>query len=157
VGYPSNRDGHPLGPGPDNERQRPNSLSLRFARSEVPADAVDLSVQICACRLRNHILCLPADTFGYGLEIRPPRSSEPLGGFVVKGISREPIRRCPCPPPVRDTLRHAPNDSRLEEYRVRAFRTEKLPRHPNNTTKRAGTVFGSALAGYVDYLLLAVV
>src|ERR1700687_2941490 len=58
--------------------------------------AVDLSVKIGALRLRNPILAA-SGTFGYGLEFAHLVDLNRLGGFVTKGLSREPIEGAPAP------------------------------------------------------------
>src|SRR5229473_1651847 len=60
------------------------------------AGAVNLSVQIGALRLRNPILAA-SGTFGYGLEFAHLVNLNRLGGFVTKGLSREPIEGAPAP------------------------------------------------------------
>src|SRR5438309_1093690 len=60
------------------------------------AGAADLSVKIGALRLRNPILAA-SGTFGYGLEFAHLVDLNRLGGFVTKGLSREPIEGAPAP------------------------------------------------------------
>src|SRR6266478_6503660 len=63
----------------------------------ISAGAVDLSAKIGAVRLRNPILAA-SGTFGYGLEFAHVVDLNRLGGFVTKGLSREPIEGAPAPP-----------------------------------------------------------
>jgi len=95
------------------------------------ADAVDLSVQIGALRLRNPILAA-SGTFGYGIEFAHLVDLNRLGGFVVKGLSREPIEGAP-PPRLCETPSGMLNAVGLQNIGVRAFVTEKLPALRNTT------------------------
>ena len=52
--------------------------------------AVDMRVNVAGIALKNPILAA-AGTFGYGVEFEDIVSLEKLGGFVVKGLSREPM------------------------------------------------------------------
>jgi len=89
------------------------------------ADAVDLSVQIGALRLRNPILAA-SGTFGYGIEFAHLVDLNRLGGFVVKGLSREPIEGAP-PPRLCETPSGMLNAVGLQNVGVRAFVADKLP------------------------------
>jgi dihydroorotate dehydrogenase (NAD+) catalytic subunit len=85
----------------------------------------DLSVQIGALRLRNPIL--PASgTFGYGIEFAHLVDLNRLGGFVTKGLSREPIEGAPAPR-LCETPAGMLNAVGLQNMGVRAFVAEKLP------------------------------
>ena len=90
------------------------------------ADAVDLSVQIGALRLRNPILAA-SGTFGYGLEFAHLVNLNRLGGFVVKGLSREPMIGNP-PPRLWETAAGMLNAIGLQNIGATAFLTEKLPK-----------------------------
>ena len=61
-----------------------------------PTERVDLSVRVGALRLANPIIAA-SGTFGYGLEFAHLVDLNRLGGFVTKGISREPIEGAPAP------------------------------------------------------------
>src|ERR1700740_894285 len=94
--------------------------------AEVSAeDAVDLSVQIGALRLRNPILAA-SGTFGYGVEFAHLVHLNRLGGFVTKGLSREPLEGAP-PPRLCETPSGMLNAVGLQNIGVRAFVAEKLP------------------------------
>jgi dihydroorotate dehydrogenase (NAD+) catalytic subunit len=88
------------------------------------ADAVDLSVQIGALRLRNPILAA-SGTFGYGIEFAHLVDLNRLGGFVTKGLSREPIEGAPAPR-LCETPSGMLNAVGLQNVGVRAFVAEKL-------------------------------
>jgi len=50
----------------------------------------DLSVGIAGIELKNPVIAA-SGTFGYGIEFEDVVQLEKLGGFVVKGLSREPM------------------------------------------------------------------
>lgn len=114
------------------------------------ADAVDLSVQIGALRLRNPILAA-SGTFGYGLEFAHLVDLNCLGGFVVKGLSREPIEGAPAPR-LCETPSGMLNAVGLQNVGVRAFVAEKLPVLRKYDTAVFANVFGYTLEDYVEVL-----
>ena len=114
------------------------------------ADAVDLSVQIGALRLRNPILAA-SGTFGYGLEFAHLVDLNRLGGFVVKGLSREPIEGAP-PPRLCETPSGMLNAVGLQNVGVRAFVVEKLPALRKYDTAVLANVFGYCLEDYVEVI-----
>jgi dihydroorotate dehydrogenase (NAD+) catalytic subunit len=114
------------------------------------ADAVDLSVQIGALRLRNPILAA-SGTFGYGVEFAHLVNLNRLGGFVVKGLSREPIEGAP-PPRLCDTPSGMLNAVGLQNIGARAFVTEKLPILRKYNTAVLANVFGYCLEDYVEVI-----
>ena len=63
----------------------------------------DLSVSFAGITFKNPVIAA-AGTFGYGIEFEDIVTLEKLGGFVTKGLSREPMvgtrrRVCLKPPP----------------------------------------------------------
>jgi dihydroorotate dehydrogenase (NAD+) catalytic subunit len=114
------------------------------------ADAVDLSVQIGALRLRNPILAA-SGTFGYGIEFAHLVDLNRLGGFVVKGLSREPIEGAP-PPRLCETSSGMLNAVGLQNVGVRAFVAEKLPALRKYNTAVLANVFGYCLEDYVEVI-----
>jgi dihydroorotate dehydrogenase (NAD+) catalytic subunit len=114
------------------------------------ADAVDLSVQIGALRLRNPILAA-SGTFGYGVEFAHLVNLNRLGGFVVKGLSREPIEGAP-PPRLCETPSGMLNAVGLQNIGVRAFIAEKLPLLRKYDTPVLANVFGYCLEDYVEVI-----
>ena len=117
-----------------------------------PAGAVDLSVKIGALRLRNPILAA-SGTFGYGLEFAHLVNLNRLGGFVTKGLSREPIEGAP-PPRLYPTPSGMLNAVGLQNVGVRAFAAEKLPVLRKFDTAVIANVFGYALEDYVEVIRL---
>ena len=114
------------------------------------ADAVDLSVHIGALRLRNPILAA-SGTFGYGVEFAHLVDLNRLGGFVVKGLSREPIEGAP-PPRLCETPSGMLNAVGLQNVGVRAFVAEKLPALRKYDTAVLANVFGYCLKDYVEVI-----
>jgi len=114
------------------------------------ADAVDLSVQIGALRLRNPILAA-SGTFGYGVEFAHLVNLNRLGGFVVKGLSREPMEGAP-PPRLCETPSGMLNAVGLQNIGVRAFIADKLPLLRKYDTAVMANVFGYCLEDYVEVI-----
>ena len=114
------------------------------------ADAVDLSVQIGALRLRNPILAA-SGTFGYGVEFAHLVDLNRLGGLVVKGLSREPMEGAP-PPRLCETPSGMLNAVGLQNVGVRAFVAEKLPELRKYDTAVLANVFGYCLEDYVEVI-----
>ncbi len=122
-------------------------LSFREVAS---ASAVDLSVRVGALRLRNPILAA-SGTFGYGLEFAHLVDLNRLGGFVTKGLSREPIEGAPAPR-LFPTASGMLNAVGLQNVGVRAFVAEKLPVLRKFDTAVIANVFGYALEDYVEVI-----
>lgn len=114
------------------------------------AGAVDLSVKIGALRLRNPILAA-SGTFGYGLEFAHLVDLNRLGGFVTKGLSREPIEGA-LAPRLCETPSGMLNAVGLQNVGVRAFVAEKLPVLRKFDTAIIANVFGYTLEDYVEVL-----
>ncbi len=114
------------------------------------AGAVDLSIKIGALRLRNPILAA-SGTFGYGLEFAHLVDLNRLGGFVTKGLSREPIEGAPAPR-LYPTPSGMLNAVGLQNVGVRAFVTEKLPVLRRFDTAVIANVFGYTLEDYVEVI-----
>ncbi len=114
------------------------------------AGAVDLSVKIGALRLRNPILAA-SGTFGYGLEFAHLVDLNRLGGFVTKGLSREPIEGAPAPR-LYPTPSGMLNAVGLQNVGVRAFVAEKLPVLRKFDTAVIANVFGYSIDDYVEVI-----
>jgi dihydroorotate dehydrogenase (NAD+) catalytic subunit len=112
--------------------------------------AVDLNVEIGALRLRNPILAA-SGTFGYGLEFAHLVNLSEIGGFVTKGLSREPIGGAPAPR-LSVTASGMLNAVGLQNVGVRAFVADKLPKLRNCNTAVIANVFGYTLDDYVEVL-----
>ena len=114
------------------------------------AVAVDLSVTIGALRLRNPILAA-SGTFGYGLEFAHLVDLNRLGGFVTKGLSKDPIDGAPAPR-LCETPSGMLNAVGLQNVGVRAFVAEKLPVLRKFDTAVIANVFGYALEDYIEVI-----
>src|SRR5229473_927798 len=114
------------------------------------ADAVDLSVQIGALRLRNPILAA-SGTFGYGIEFAHLVDLNRLGGFVTKGLSREPIEGAPAPR-LCETPSGMLNAVGLQNVGVRAFVAEKLSVLRKYDATVLANVFGYCLEDYAEVI-----
>lgn len=114
------------------------------------ARTVDLSVQIGALRLRNPILAA-SGTFGYGLEFAHLVNLNRLGGFVTKGLSREPIEGAPAPR-LCPTPSGMLNAVGLQNVGVRTFVAEKLPQLRKFDTVVVANVFGYTVDDYVEVI-----
>jgi dihydroorotate dehydrogenase (NAD+) catalytic subunit len=88
--------------------------------------ALDMRVNVAGIALKNPIIAA-AGTFGYGVEFEDIVSLEKLGGFVVKGLSREPMAGN-APPRLFETAAGMLNAIGLQNIGARAFVEEKLPR-----------------------------
>jgi dihydroorotate dehydrogenase (NAD+) catalytic subunit len=86
----------------------------------------DLSVSFAGITFKNPIIAA-SGTFGYGIEFEDIVSLEKLGGFVCKGLSREPMVGNP-PPRLFETAAGMLNSIGLQNIGARAFIDEKLPR-----------------------------
>ena len=118
-------------------------------RGHSPAD-VDLSVSVGTLRLRNPILAA-SGTFGYGLEFAHLVDLEALGGFVTKGLSREPMEGAPAPR-VCETASGMLNAIGLQNVGVKAFVAEKLPVLRKFDTAVIANVFGYGVEDYVEVI-----
>ncbi len=86
----------------------------------------DLSVHFAGIELKNPILAA-SGTFGYGVEFEDVVHLDKLGGFVVKGLSREPMIGNP-PPRLWETAAGMLNAIGLQNIGAAAFLAEKLPK-----------------------------
>jgi dihydroorotate dehydrogenase (NAD+) catalytic subunit len=96
--------------------------------TEVPVTSrkPDLSVSFAGLSFKNPVIAA-AGTFGYGIEFEDVVALEKLGGFVSKGLSREPMVGNP-PPRLFETAAGMLNSIGLQNIGARAFIEEKLPR-----------------------------
>jgi dihydroorotate dehydrogenase (NAD+) catalytic subunit len=110
----------------------------------------DLATELCGLRLKNPILA-SSGTFGYGLEFASLVDLNALGGFVVKGLSREPIEGNP-PPRLVETAAGMLNSIGLQNVGVEAFVADKLPQLARLDTAVFANVFGYQPEDYVEVL-----
>ena len=86
----------------------------------------DLRVSFAGIPLKNPVIAA-SGTFGYGVEFEDVVHLGRLGGFVVKGLSREPMAGNP-PPRLYETPAGMLNAIGLQNIGARAFIEEKLPK-----------------------------
>ena len=86
----------------------------------------DLCVSFAGIALKNPVIAA-SGTFGYGVEFEDVVHLQRLGGFVVKGLSREPIIGNP-PPRLYETAAGMLNAIGLQNIGAQAFVEEKLPK-----------------------------
>jgi len=111
---------------------------------------IDLSVTVGALRLANPILAA-SGTFGYGLEFAHLVDLNRLGGFVVKGLSAQPMNGAPAPR-LCETPGGMINAVGLQNVGVRAFVAEKLPKLRGYRAAIVANVFGHSTQEYVEVL-----
>ena len=87
---------------------------------------LDLGVSFAGIQLKNPIIAA-SGTFGYGVEFEDVVHLDKLGGFVVKGLSREPMIGNP-PPRLWETAAGMLNAIGLQNIGAAAFLEEKLPK-----------------------------
>ncbi len=114
-----------------------------------PAD-VDLSVSVGTLLFQNPIIAA-SGTFGYGVEFSELVDLNRLGGFVVKGLSAQPMAGAPAPR-IWDTPSGMVNAIGLQNIGVRAFVTEKLPLLRRYHTHVIANVFGRCVEDYLEVI-----
>lgn len=85
----------------------------------------DLRVSFAGIELRNPVIAA-SGTFGYGIEFEDVVDLSKLGGFVVKGLSKEPMTGN-APPRLFETPAGMLNAIGLQNIGATAFIEEKLP------------------------------
>jgi dihydroorotate dehydrogenase (NAD+) catalytic subunit len=86
----------------------------------------DLSTSVAGIALKNPVIAA-SGTFGYGIEFEDVVHLNRLGGFVVKGLSKESMPGNP-PPRLYETAAGMLNAIGLQNIGARAFVDEKLPK-----------------------------
>src|SRR5277367_1198384 len=94
----------------------------------------DLSVSFAGIELKNPVIAA-SGTFGYGIEFEDIVHLNNLGGFVVKGLSKEPMAGNP-PPRLYETAAGMLNAIGLQNIGARAFVDEKLPKLRERSEER---------------------
>jgi dihydroorotate dehydrogenase (NAD+) catalytic subunit len=110
-----------------------------------------MSVQFAGIQIENPVLAA-SGTFGYGVEFEDIVSLEKIGGFVTKGISREPMAGNQAPR-ILETAAGMMNAIGLQNIGVKAFIEKKLPelrRYPKCAV--IVNVFGSQVADYLEVI-----
>ncbi len=93
--------------------------------SPAPKSTLDMSVNVAGIALKNPVMAA-SGSFGYGVEFEDVVTLSRLGGFVTKGLSREPMAGNP-PPRLFETAAGMLNAIGLQNIGARAFLEEKLP------------------------------
>jgi dihydroorotate dehydrogenase (NAD+) catalytic subunit len=121
------------------------SATARF----VTTDKTDLSVEVAGLKLKNPIIAA-SGTFGYGIEFEDIVHLNRLGGFVVKGLSKEPMAGNP-PPRMFETAAGMLNAIGLQNVGARAFIAEKLPQlRRKKDIVCIANVFGYSREDYIE-------
>jgi len=109
-----------------------------------------LGITLCGVPLQNPVIAA-SGTYGYGIEFESVADLNALGGIVVKGLSREPIRGNP-PPRLWETEAGMINSVGLQNIGARAFVEEKLPALRRFKTAIFANVFGYAPDDYAEVI-----
>ncbi len=108
----------------------------------------DLKVHFAGIELRNPVIAA-SGTFAYGIEFEDIVSLDRIGGFVTKGLSREPMAGNP-PPRMIETASGMLNSIGLQNIGVEAFLEKKLPPLRNYPDCAViANVFGYTIEDYV--------
>jgi dihydroorotate dehydrogenase (NAD+) catalytic subunit len=111
----------------------------------------DMRVTIAGVELRSPVIAA-SGTFGYGVEFEDVVSLDRIGGFVTKGLSREPMAGNPSPRII-ETAAGMMNAIGLQNVGVRAFVTEKLPKLQSlSGTAVIANVFGFTMEDYLEVI-----
>jgi dihydroorotate dehydrogenase (NAD+) catalytic subunit len=109
-----------------------------------------LASRLCGIRLRSPVLAA-SGTFAYGVEFDSLVDWRYVGGFVVKGLSREPMPGNP-PPRIFETEGGMLNSIGLQNIGVRAFVRDKLPRIRSLGVPAFANIFGYTVDDYLEVL-----
>src|ERR1700734_486144 len=120
------------------------------ARSPQRPASVDLRVSIGSLVLKNPIIAA-SGTFVYGVEFAHMVDLNRLGGFVVKGLSAQPMEGAAAPR-ICETASGMVNAIGLQNIGVRAFVADKLPLLRRYNTAVIANVFGHTIADYVEVI-----
>ena len=109
-----------------------------------------LPITLCGVELQNPVIAA-SGTYGYGVEFEKVADLNAIGGIVVKGLSREPIRGNP-PPRLWETEGGMINSIGLQNIGARAFVHEKLPVLRGLKTAIFANVFGYTPDDYAEVI-----
>ena len=113
--------------------------------------APDMRVTVAGVELRSPVIAA-SGTFGYGVEFEDVVSLDRIGGFVTKGLSREPMAGNPSPRII-ETAAGMINAIGLQNVGVRAFIEEKLPKlHAVKGTVVIANVFGFTIEDCLEVI-----
>jgi dihydroorotate dehydrogenase (NAD+) catalytic subunit len=109
-----------------------------------------LRITLCGVELQNPVIAA-SGTYGYGVEFDKVADLNAMGGIVVKGLSREPIRGN-APPRLWETEGGMINSIGLQNIGARAFVREKLPALRGLKTAIFANVFGYTPDDYAEVI-----
>jgi dihydroorotate dehydrogenase (NAD+) catalytic subunit len=110
-----------------------------------------MRVTVAGVELSSPIIAA-SGTFGYGVEFEDIITMDRIGGFVTKGLSREPMAGNPAPRII-ETAAGMINAIGLQNMGVRAFIEEKLPRLQRLTnTIVIANVFGFTIEDCLEVI-----
>lgn len=107
-----------------------------------------LRITLCGLELQNPVIAA-SGTYGYGVEFEKVADLNAIGGIMVKGLSREPIRGNP-PPRLWETEGGMINSIGLQNIGARAFIREKLPALRGLKAAIFANVFGYTPDDYAE-------
>jgi len=111
----------------------------------------DMRVTLAGVEFRSPVIAA-SGTFGYGVEFEDIVSLDRIGGFVTKGLSREPMIGNPAPRII-ETAAGMMNAIGLQNMGVRAFIAEKLPKLQQLTsTAVIANVFGFTISDCLEVI-----
>src|ERR1700723_2462950 len=111
----------------------------------------DMRVTVAGVEFRSPVIAA-SGTFGYGVEFEDVVSLDRIGGFVTKGLSREPMAGNPSPRIIEPAAGRM-NAIGLQNGGVRAFVTEKLPKLQSlSGTAVIANVFGFTMEDYLEVI-----
>ena len=113
-------------------------------------DMIDLSTEVAGIHLKNPVLTA-SGTFGYGEEFSQMIDLNQLGGFVVKGLSLEPMQGA-SQPRLHETAAGMLNAIGLQNVGAQRFVAEKLSRLRQYQTRIFANVFGYTTEEYVKVI-----
>ena len=111
----------------------------------------DMRVTIAGVEFRSPVIAA-SGTFGYGVEFEDIVSLDKIGGFVTKGLSKEPMAGNPSPRII-ETAAGMMNAIGLQNMGVQGFITEKLPKlHVARGTVVIANVFGFTIGDCLEVI-----
>ncbi|MGH9596644.1 MAG: dihydroorotate dehydrogenase [Edaphobacter sp.] len=111
----------------------------------------DMRVTIAGVEFRSPVIAA-SGTFGYGVEFEDIVSLEKIGGFVTKGLSKEPMAGNPSPRII-ETAAGMMNAIGLQNMGVQGFIAEKLPKlHGAQGTVVIANVFGFTIGDCLEVI-----
>ncbi len=113
---------------------------------------VDMRVSVAGIEFPNPVLAA-SGTFGYGIEFEDVLDLDRIGGFVTKGISREPMTGNPSPRLI-ETAAGMINAIGLQNIGAEAFIREKLPALARYRCPVIVNIFGYQVRDYVAVIRL---